>query len=187
MNVTKNIPFYEATNRKFKLKRIAVNDNETQNLKDHFEEAIEFIEEARNANAKVLVHCQAGISRSPTIVIAYLMKLKGLKFNDAYNRVRELRPIIAPNLIFMSQLMDYETKLSNTCNPFTFVYEDSLDSFSPSPSPTLSASTSPSSASDSSSSSSPSTSSTTDDGSAFFSNTAKNNTNTNNNTILVCN
>jgi len=39
LNVTKNIPFYETTNKKFKLKRIAVNDNETQNLKDYFEEA----------------------------------------------------------------------------------------------------------------------------------------------------
>ncbi len=34
--------------------------------------------------------------------------------NDAYNFVREKRPIIAPNLVFMSQLMDYETKLNNT-------------------------------------------------------------------------
>jgi hypothetical protein len=34
--------------------------------------------------------------------------------NDAYNLVREKRPIIAPNLVFMSQLMDYETKLNDS-------------------------------------------------------------------------
>ena len=61
----------------------------------------------------MLVHCQAGISRSPTIVIAYLMKKHNLKFNEAYNKVRDLRPIIAPNLIFMSQLMDYDAKLES--------------------------------------------------------------------------
>ena len=33
--------------------------------------------------------------------------------NDAYNFVREKRPIIAPNLVFMSQLMDYEAKLNS--------------------------------------------------------------------------
>jgi hypothetical protein len=41
------------------------------------------------------------------------MKKLNFKFNDAYNRVREYRPIIAPNLIFMSQLMDYETKIAS--------------------------------------------------------------------------
>ena len=79
-------------------------------MKQHFDEAIEFIELARVNNSKVLVHCQAGISRSPTIVIAYLMKKLNISMDDAYNRVREKRSIIAPNLIFMSQLMDFEAK-----------------------------------------------------------------------------
>ena len=61
----------------------------------------------------MLVHCQAGISRSPTIVIAYLMNKMQMRMNDAYNMVRDKRPIIAPNLVFMSQLMDYEVKLSS--------------------------------------------------------------------------
>ncbi len=33
--------------------------------------------------------------------------------NDAYNFVREKRPIIAPNLVFMSQLMEYEKQLND--------------------------------------------------------------------------
>lgn len=70
-----------------------------------------FLEDARRKNSKVLVHCQAGVSRSPTIVIAYLMRLLGISMNDAYNRVRELRPIVAPNIVFWSQLTDYEVKL----------------------------------------------------------------------------
>lgn len=59
----------------------------------------------------MLVHCQAGISRSPTIVIAYLMKKFNLKLDDAYSQVRSKRPIISPNLVFYSQLMDYESKI----------------------------------------------------------------------------
>ena len=49
LNVTKNVPFYDCTNSngsglpKFITKRIAVNDCENQNLKNHFEEASEFI------------------------------------------------------------------------------------------------------------------------------------------------
>jgi hypothetical protein len=33
------------------------------------------------------------------------------KLNENYNRIRELRPIIAPNLIFMSQLTEFEREL----------------------------------------------------------------------------
>ena len=36
-----------------------------------------------------------------------------MKMNDAYNFVREKRPIIAPNLVFMSQLMEYEKQLND--------------------------------------------------------------------------
>lgn len=113
LNVTKNIQFYcdhEINN--FVCKRIAVDDMTNQNLKQHFDEAIKFIDEGIDNNKKVLVHCQAGISRSPTIVIAYLMYKYNLSMNDAYSKVKDIRPIVAPNLIFMSQLMDYEAKLN---------------------------------------------------------------------------
>jgi dual specificity MAP kinase phosphatase len=109
LNVTKNIPMLN--NPKFKYKRINANDCQNQNLRQHFDEAFEFIDEAKANNGKVLVHCQAGVSRSPTIVIAYLMNKQRLRMNDAYEKVRESRPIIAPNIVFMSQLLDYEAKL----------------------------------------------------------------------------
>lgn len=60
------------------------------------------------------MHCQAGVSRSPTIVIAYLMRQFGISTNEAFNKVREMRPIVAPNIVFMSQLMDYESRLKAT-------------------------------------------------------------------------
>jgi dual specificity MAP kinase phosphatase len=77
-------------------------------------------DEARKNNSKVLVHCQAGVSRSPTIVIAYIMKKYSLNLNEAYSKVREMRPIIAPNLIFMSQLMEFEAKLKPIKSTFNF-------------------------------------------------------------------
>ena len=45
------------------------------NLSQHFEDTWTFLEEARGQGAKVLVHCVAGVSRSATVVIAYLMQL----------------------------------------------------------------------------------------------------------------
>ena len=68
-------------------------------------------------NGKVLIHCQAGISRSPTIVIAYLMKVNKLTMNNAYNEVKDKRCIIGPNIIFLSQLYDFEKNLIESSNP----------------------------------------------------------------------
>lgn len=53
---------------------LRADDTEEYDLSVHFGEVSEFIEEARDAKAAVLVHCMAGASRSVTVVVAYLMK-----------------------------------------------------------------------------------------------------------------
>jgi len=83
------------------------------NLRQFFEEAFGFIDEAKKAGAGVLVHCQAGISRSPTIAVAYLMKHYPMAMADAYKFVKTKRSIISPNLNFMGQLWEFEQVLNN--------------------------------------------------------------------------
>jgi protein-tyrosine phosphatase len=58
-------------------------------------------------NEVVYVHCQSGISRSATVVIAYIMKHHGLSLMDSYKLVFDARPVINPNDGFFRALQDY--------------------------------------------------------------------------------
>ena len=92
----------------FQYKHLEAADNGFQNLRQFFEEAFEFIDSAKTAGTAVLIHCQAGISRSPTLSIAYLMKNYLMTMADAYKFVKTKRSIISPNLNFMGQLWEFE-------------------------------------------------------------------------------
>ena len=56
----------------------------------------------------MLVHCVGGVSRSSTVVIAYLMLKNGYSLNEAYDVVKAKKSNISPNFNFMQQLLDFE-------------------------------------------------------------------------------
>lgn len=109
VNVTPNVPAYHSDH--FHYYNIPAEDTQKQNLLDHFDHVYKFIHRAITNNEKVLVHCVAGISRSPAIVISFLMRYAKMTMNDAYEFVKRKRSIVSPNLNFMGQLLQYETKL----------------------------------------------------------------------------
>lgn len=68
-------------------------------------------EEAMSARCGVLVHCVAGVSRSVTVTLAYLMQRHRLSLRDAFELVRSRKTDIAPNFHFMRQLHSFERDL----------------------------------------------------------------------------
>ncbi|KAK8757275.1 hypothetical protein V5799_000023 [Amblyomma americanum] len=70
-----------------------------------------FLDEARQKRVGVLVHCLAGVSRSVTVTLAYLMQKHKLPLNEAYDLVKKRKANIAPNFNFLGQLLDFEQLL----------------------------------------------------------------------------
>lgn len=59
----------------------------------------------------ILFHCKLGISRSASLVVAFLMKSQGYSLKDAYCMVKSKRPKILPTIIFANALQIYEKQI----------------------------------------------------------------------------
>lgn len=142
LNVTPDLPNVFESTGGMRYLQIPITDHWTQDLSVHFPNAISFIgkfcrfitlgnflskilfffflhhflDEARSNGASVLVHCLAGVSRSVTVTLAYLMHARSLCLNDAFALVRSRKPDVAPNFHFMEQLHSFEGQLMKT-NP----------------------------------------------------------------------
>ncbi|EDV21192.1 uncharacterized protein TRIADDRAFT_60150 [Trichoplax adhaerens] len=100
-------------------------DTPQQDISQHFRECINFIHRSRINDGSVLVHCLAGVSRSVTIVLAYLITVTDMKWEDALKAVRASRTQANPNLGFRRQLQIYtETMLAETKKELRESYPD---------------------------------------------------------------
>ncbi|KAI0716371.1 hypothetical protein C8Q76DRAFT_647342 [Earliella scabrosa] len=84
--------------------QINIDDTETADILQHFVPSITFIQSELDKGYGVLVHCQAGMSRSVAIVAAYLMVTQALDPDGALEVIRKARPDVQPNEGFMRQL-----------------------------------------------------------------------------------
>lgn len=58
------------------------------------------------------MHCLAGVSRSVTITVAYLMAQRKMSLNEAFSLVRSRKSNVGPNFFFMEQLLEFERELA---------------------------------------------------------------------------
>lgn len=86
---------------------VSLRDTSSEKINIYFDEIAEIIDKELNEGNKVLVHCFAGISRSASIVIAYIMKKYRWSYSKAYVFVKTKRPIVDPNFGFVVQLYNY--------------------------------------------------------------------------------
>ncbi|CAB4059479.1 unnamed protein product [Lepeophtheirus salmonis] len=94
--------------------QIAVEDRICSKLYVYFDLVADKIHSVHLSGGKILVYCRAGMSRSATLCIAYFIKYHDMNVSEAFDFVRERRPIIHPNIGFMRQLREYEHKLHHS-------------------------------------------------------------------------
>uniref|UniRef100_A0A8C6P518 Dual specificity protein phosphatase n=1 Tax=Nothobranchius furzeri TaxID=105023 RepID=A0A8C6P518_NOTFU len=112
MHVNTSTEFYAGTGITYH--GISANDTEKFNLSAFFEEGADFIDKGlahNNGKGKVYVHCREGYSRSPTMVVAYLMLRHKMDVRQALRTVRQKREI-GPNDGFLRQLCQLNEKLA---------------------------------------------------------------------------
>ena len=80
-----------------------------ENIFKYFKECIQFIENSK----KIYIHCMAGVSRSASIVIAYLMYKEHKNYFQIYTEVKKKRNVIRPNFGFVFQLKYFENLLKD--------------------------------------------------------------------------
>lgn len=98
---------------------IVYGDGQNSSVRNHFIECLdmpntqlepiikrtnEIIERVYEQSGRILVHCNAGVSRSASVCIAYLMSHRKMDFTDAYAHVKSKRECIRPNDGFLKQL-----------------------------------------------------------------------------------
>lgn len=97
---------------KYKRLLIQVEDYPGEDLIAHFPRTNAFIEDAVAGGGTVLVHCAMGVSRSSTVVCAYLMYKHRMSPEEALQSIRDHRALCAPNQGFLEQLGVYHEMLT---------------------------------------------------------------------------
>ncbi len=80
-------------------------------------EVFKAIDEALTQNKRVLISCGQGISRSSTVIIAYLMYRYKVTFNQAFGFLYKRRPVVNPSPVFAAGLKAYERRLFPNIEP----------------------------------------------------------------------
>lgn len=101
----------------FKYKTVDICDQTSADIYKYFDDCSDFIDDAIDNGGKVYVHCMYGISRSATIVAAYLISKQGYNDITAIDLIQKYRPCINPNQGFRQQLRLYSEYIQQKQTP----------------------------------------------------------------------
>ncbi len=113
VNVTGDVTNYYENEEGFRYHRCEIEDTHGSQISLHFDTTAELIRKELEEGRAVLCHCREGLSRSPTIVIAFLMQEMNMTVEDALKMVEEKNGMIRINKGFLAELNGLHKQLFN--------------------------------------------------------------------------
>jgi len=97
----------------FEYKNFPLRDIPEEQIHEFFTESNTYFDQVLNESPdnKIFIHCICGVSRSSTLLAAYLMYKLQLSAEDAVTSIQKCRPVVQPNEGFMEQLENYQKTL----------------------------------------------------------------------------
>jgi protein-tyrosine phosphatase len=125
LNVARECPASEEIRKQFVVLHIPLDDRSDAPIAEHFSQAVEFIREGLEERVGVLVHCRKGLSRSATMVLAFIIthgaaylpencvaeSKAGVPYDEALDWVKQRREKICLNFGFDSALREYSNRV----------------------------------------------------------------------------
>lgn len=97
----------------FTYKNVPIRDVPGESIAIYFNQSNDYISKAIKGGGKVFVHCICGVSRSATLVAAYLMKEYGMTCDQAVDHLQRRRACVEPNEGFKKQLEDFQNAVQH--------------------------------------------------------------------------
>lgn len=112
-NCTKDLPFHNSIKRRY---RVPVEDNlqeeELRNMELWSYEIVVKLMNEYKAGRPILVHCHAGMQRSPAVIAMVLIAMYGFTTDQAIEFIQQKRPIaFKPGPNFQSSIQGFEASL----------------------------------------------------------------------------
>ncbi|KAK9284004.1 hypothetical protein L1049_012263 [Liquidambar formosana] len=95
----------------FVYRTLWLQDSPSEDITSILYDVFDYFEDVRDQGGRVFVHCCQGVSRSTSLVIAYLMWREGQSFDDAFQYVKAARGIADPNMGFACQLLQCQKRV----------------------------------------------------------------------------
>ncbi|KXZ45392.1 hypothetical protein GPECTOR_55g298 [Gonium pectorale] len=91
-------------------KTLYLQDTPAEDISCVLYDCLDYIESALSSGGRILVHCSQGVSRSATLVIAYMMWRSGKPYDEVFAAVKGVRGVANPNIGFTCQLLQWQKR-----------------------------------------------------------------------------
>lgn len=107
INCSLELEHYFQMSGKYTYLRVPVLDINNSDLTSQFQTVINWFQQAEKP---ILIHCYMGSSRSAILTILWLVKIKGMQFDQAMKYLLEKREVVNINISYILQLRNFLEK-----------------------------------------------------------------------------